>query len=147
MTEVGAGGGESVRRESDKVLSHSRSLWVWQESSAPVAPCEPLHCVCVRAGVGSGKITAPLPLPRLPGSYTTALMFVRGWFTQQKPYFLYFILFSSFLPHKNGKPLLHLRRSDSAWLLLRPCLLSVPLSRAPPHSLPPFVPPSLGSGR
>lgn len=69
--------GGSVRRECDKVLSHSRkpqSLWVWQESSAPVAPCKPLHCVCVRAGVGSGKITAPLPLPRLPGSYTTALV-------------------------------------------------------------------------
>lgn len=48
----GGGGGGSVRRECDKVLSHSRkpqSLWVWQESSAPVAPCEPLHCVCVRA--------------------------------------------------------------------------------------------------
>lgn len=89
-------GGGSVRRECDKVLSHSRkpqSLWVWQESSAPVAPCEPLHCVCVRAGVGSGKITAPLPLPRLPGSYTTALVFVRGWFTQQKPYFLSFLFF------------------------------------------------------
>lgn len=79
--------------------------------------------------------TSPPSPPRLPGSYTTALVFVHRWFYATKTSFSFFSS-SSFLTHKNTKHLLHLRRPDSAPLF--PCfrLLSVPLSRAAPHSLP-----------
>lgn len=79
--------------------------------------------------------TSPPSPPRLPGSYTSALVFVHRWFYPTKTSFSFFSS-SSFLTHKNTKHLLHLRRPDSAPLF--PCLrlLSVPFSRAPPHSLP-----------